>query len=315
MRLPEHLYLLEKKMKFYQLQQANFLFALSGGQDSLSLLAAFLELKKLYPLSIRCIHVHHGEGQNKDYRDQVLQHLQNLCEAEKLTLVCKKNRSKELCSEEDFRNFRWQCIYEEKQADELVVTAHHWRDQFESRMMHLIRGCGPEGLLAMQEYAEGIFRPLIECNEKQLKMFYQNHDFTVMQDPSNQDMSYFRNWLRHVWLPQLETAEKGSYHRMAQSLVNISEQWISKKASYQQWLHGEKLLRRFSLDLDFSHQLQVLSLFLRQNRIFGFQRGQLEEILKRLDCRKKDYIFSMLGRQWHVGPEEIVLLDQSADES
>lgn len=96
-----------------------------------------------------------------------------------------------------------------------VTVAHNADDQVETILHHLIRGSGPAGLRGMDAVArlappaEGkaslfVLRPLLDAPRQAIERYAALHGLAPMQDPSNEELIYTRNRLRHELLPLLE---------------------------------------------------------------------------------------------------------------
>lgn len=103
--------------------------------------------------------------------------------------------------------------------DAVIATAHTADDQAETLLLHLLRGSGLDGLagmrprqrLALGEGAEAehtpaapwLVRPLLGVPRTQILRYLETHGLAWREDPTNQDRTLTRNWLRHEILPQL----------------------------------------------------------------------------------------------------------------
>ena len=91
-----------------------------------------------------------------------------------------------------------------------VIVAHHADDQAETVLMRLLRGTGVMGLRGLQSVATvpfhphlPLWRPLLEITRQQIELYCQEHQLQPRHDASNDDLTYFRNRIRHRWLPAL----------------------------------------------------------------------------------------------------------------
>ncbi|MBW4968544.1 tRNA lysidine(34) synthetase TilS, partial [Pseudoalteromonas sp. CR1] len=80
-------------------------------------------------------------------------------------------------------------------------------DQAETLLFRLLRGAGVRGLAAMPVHrplADGhLVRPLLDASRAELEAYAQQHQLTWIQDPSNADSRFSRNYLRHRVVPVL----------------------------------------------------------------------------------------------------------------
>jgi tRNA(Ile)-lysidine synthase len=182
------------------------LIAYSGGLDSHVLLHLVSQLLSA-DYNIRAVHIHHGLQQQAD---AWVPHCQQICDGlniplhiEHLKLAIKKGES----LEEVARNARYAAFKKLLQKDELLLTAHHQNDQAETLLLQLFRGAGVQGLAAMPpitEFASGqLARPLLNESLQSLKDYAKKHQLDFIEDPSNKDNTFDRNFLRNEIIPQL----------------------------------------------------------------------------------------------------------------
>ncbi len=102
------------------------------------------------------------------------------------------------------RRARYAALAEILAPGECLLTAHHQDDQAETLLLQLLRGAGPHGLAAMPTaalFGSGAHvRPLLDFSRAQLVEYAREHDLRWIEDPSNFQVHYDRNHLRHqVW--------------------------------------------------------------------------------------------------------------------
>jgi|SRR5471030_1295933 len=182
--------------------------AFSGGLDSTVLLAALVQLRTgtYSDFSLRAIHVHHGLSQ---FADQWVAHARAFCqkfqvplEVVNVTLDAKKDGI-----EAAARAARYQAFADHLSAGETLLTAQHLDDQCETFLLALKRGSGPAGLSAMPAHSERngyrLLRPFLALSRHQLEQFAMNAGLQWIEDDSNQDPRFDRNFLRLNVLPTL----------------------------------------------------------------------------------------------------------------
>lgn len=106
------------------------------------------------------------------------------------------------------RQARYAVWEQQVQANQALLLAHHADDQVETVLYRLLRGAGSQGLSGMpvtRLLGEGILlRPLLTLGQEQLKDYAVQHNLQWVEDPSNADQIYDRNFLRHTIVPQLK---------------------------------------------------------------------------------------------------------------
>ena len=179
--------------------------AYSGGIDS----HVLLHLCQSAGLNIRAVHVHHGL---QDEADQWSTHSQSVCEQLNIPFTClhvDANPKEGESPEDAARNARYQALNDNLEVDEVLLTAHHQEDQAETLLLQLMRGAGPAGLAAMPE--EKVFgrarhvRPLLNFSKQQILQYAEENKLQWVEDPSNADINYDRNYLRNKVMPVLNS--------------------------------------------------------------------------------------------------------------
>ncbi|HEX6134550.1 MAG TPA: tRNA lysidine(34) synthetase TilS [Longimicrobiales bacterium] len=96
-----------------------------------------------------------------------------------------------------------------------VVTAHHADDQAETILLRLARGTGLPGLAGIPARRGNIVRPLLPFTRAELEAYATARRLRWREDPTNRDLRYVRNRIRHRVLPELERVHRGATRRIA----------------------------------------------------------------------------------------------------
>jgi tRNA(Ile)-lysidine synthase len=182
--------------------------AFSGGLDSTVLLDALVKLRdSQWPeMSLRAIHVHHGLSQ---FADSWVSHCTGFCQQRgvPLEVMRVKVESQQEGVEAAARKARYQAFASSLAGDECLLTAQHLNDQCETFLLALKRGSGPAGLSSMavdgirQHYR--LLRPLLSLSREQLEEYASAAGLSWIEDDSNSDARFDRNFLRLDVLPAL----------------------------------------------------------------------------------------------------------------
>lgn len=305
-----------KRIKENRLEDKKILVGLSGGLDSVVLLNS---LNRVHQGKVIAAHFHHGKDENHEsnvYRDQALNFCRELCSKNGITLITEES-SDFLSSESEMRDHR-RAFFDRvsfKFKVSILSLAHHKDDLLETRFIRLIRGTGPQGLSGMQTINEWktdrgliqIFRPLLRFTRKELTQYALDERLSYLEDPSNENSNYLRNWLRREWLPLLEKRHPGALDRISVSFQNladfIKDQEGGKIPSNVDLKEG--ISRSYFMSLSRADQLRLLAKgFLSLNRR-DFSQGQMEEIIKRLDNPQNELRFQVAGLVWIVNALQI----------
>jgi len=110
---------------------------------------------------------------------------------------------------------------------DLVLLAHHRRDQAETFLLQALRGAGPPGLAAMPRKAlrQSIHwaRPWLDRPREAIEAYVRRHRLGFIDDASNADPRWARNRLRLLVWPALLEAFPGSDERLAASAQRSQE--------------------------------------------------------------------------------------------
>ncbi|CRM13099.1 MULTISPECIES: tRNA lysidine(34) synthetase TilS [Pseudomonas] len=200
--------------------------AFSGGLDStvlLHLLASLPETETLPPLG--AIHVHHGLQAAADAWPS---HCQSICDSLGIPLRVMRVRVQPGASlERAARDARYQAFTEVIGAGEVLLTGQHRDDQAETLLFRLLRGAGVRGLSAMpaqRPLAAGyLVRPLLDVAKGELEAYAHEHQLKWIEDPSNADPRFSRNYLRHHVFPTLTKRWPQAVIRLARTAEHLSE--------------------------------------------------------------------------------------------
>ncbi|TDQ59456.1 tRNA(Ile)-lysidine synthase [Mesocricetibacter intestinalis] len=230
-----------------------FLVAFSGGLDSTALLLLFTKLRQKQPhFEFRAIHIHHALS---PHADAWLAHCRRLCASLEIPFIAERVKvEKSQGIEAGAREARYRAIASHLLAGETLVTAHHLQDQSETFLLALKRGSGLQGLSAMQVrshlFQMPLLRPLLNISRPQLEEYLQREmpSLRWVEDESNLDNRYERNFLRNDILPRLrrrwphfdKSVQRAAQHCFEQQqLLNelLAEEFERRYCSQRQCLN------------------------------------------------------------------------------
>lgn len=185
---------------------------LSGGLDSTVLLHALLNLAPDFQRPLLAVHIHHGLSPNADaWAAQV----QALCTKLAVPLeVHHVTVAREASLEAAARVARYAAFGKTLRAGDALLLAQHQDDQAETVLFRLLRGAGVTGLGAMQaatrfaltaDVSVPQWRPMLGVSRAALEHYAAAHALVWVEDESNRDTRYARNFLRQEIFPRLKT--------------------------------------------------------------------------------------------------------------
>ncbi|MEM0652595.1 tRNA lysidine(34) synthetase TilS [Klebsiella huaxiensis] len=205
-----------------------FLLAFSGGLDSTVLLHRLVRWREQDPtIQLRAIHIHHGLSANAD---GWVAHCQQVCQQWQVPLLVERVvlGDEGLGIEAHARQARYQAFRMALLPGEALVTAQHLDDQCETFLLALKRGSGPTGLSAMSGESNfagtKLLRPLLNERRESLYQWAMTHQLTWIEDESNQDDAYDRNFLRLRIVPLLSARWPHFAEAVARSACLCGEQ-------------------------------------------------------------------------------------------
>jgi len=179
--------------------------ALSGGMDSTVLLSLCAKVREERPITLHAVYIHHGLNPKAD--DWAAE-CADRCAAFNIPFTIKKVNATSLpgqSPEDVARKARYEALAELLPKNAYLLTAHHVEDQAETVLLQLLRGAGSKGLSAMHRIkplGRGFHaRPLLQVERSRLKKYAELEQLTWIEDESNHNLQFTRNFLRHTILP------------------------------------------------------------------------------------------------------------------
>ncbi|WP_211211596.1 tRNA lysidine(34) synthetase TilS [Gilvimarinus chinensis] len=203
---------------------SRWLVGFSGGLDSTVLLHSLSAAQLGVP--VIAVHVHHGLSPNADSWQR---HCQTVCDSLQVPLLTQRLGLHSATGnlEERARQARYQAINELTQPGDVVLLGHHRDDQAETLLYRLMRGAGVKGLAAMGEQRHlgnvSLWRPLLNYSRAELLAYAREQDLQWIEDESNEQLHFDRNYLRQQVLPALTERWPEASKAMAQSAEHCRE--------------------------------------------------------------------------------------------
>jgi tRNA(Ile)-lysidine synthase len=195
----------------------------SGGLDS-SVLLHWLKQHLPKSAQLRAIHVHHGLHADAD---AWLAHCQTVCDAAGIELHGLRIELNEPQRniEAQARKARFAAFQSRLAEGDTLALAHHADDVAETLLLRLMRGAGSRALANMQTHGQfgalRLWRPLLGNSRNDLLAYARAQDLPFIEDGSNADLRFDRNFLRHMILPQLDARFGHVQQRLLHSATQL----------------------------------------------------------------------------------------------
>ena len=177
-----------------------------------------------------------------------------------------------------------------------VAVAHHADDQIETILMNLLRGTGMRGMLGMQvvslpnPWSDSIplLRPFLGIGKDQILEYVNEHQLNPLIDPSNAELIYQRNRIRHELIPLLERLAPGFRQRLLQTAEILSgDEQALEEITESTW--------KSCLEDQSDHQIQLNREVFRKSSP-SIQRRLIRRTLKILRPEFRELSFQQVKR-------------------
>ena len=247
----------------------NIFVAFSGGADSVCLLYILNKLIKENPeyseYSLNAIHINHNIRKKESIRDENF--CKNFCMEYGINLISIKvdvpdfAKKYSLGIEEAARICRYN-IFKKVCGNNKIFLAHHLNDQAETIVLNIIRGSGIAGLSGMQDitylnFSNNLYddyfkkfdkkgnindntslticRPLLKISKEQILKYIKNEGLNFVNDTTNFDDNYTRNFVRLKVMPLFEKVNKKSLNH----IYDLAKLANDADRDYKKWASDE----------------------------------------------------------------------------
>ncbi len=201
--------------------------ALSGGLDSVVLLHALATLRERLGVPVDALHVHHGlhpdAGRWQLFCERLGRDLGVGVQTLRVDVASGSGESPEAAA----REARYRALATLLSEGDVLLSAQHRDDQAETVLLQLLRGSGPSGLAAMPAEAPlgagRLVRPLLGFGRAELQAYAREQGLAWIEDPSNEDTRFDRNFLRREVIPLLRRRWPALDRTLSRSAAHCAE--------------------------------------------------------------------------------------------
>ncbi len=208
----------------------NVLIGVSGGADSMALLHVILQNREKINSNFKVLHVDH---QLKHESKAWVRVVRDYCESHGMPFECVEvdvpawgNNEEQAARKARYAEFA-------KQDFDTIMLAHHANDQMETFFLKLFRGSGAKGLRCMSkkspcwfDMTKNVVRPFLSVKRSEIEHYVEVNGIPYVTDPSNADLRYDRNWIRHELIPLLEERNSAADINILKSVEIQSETYL-----------------------------------------------------------------------------------------
>lgn len=202
---------------------STYLLAISGGADSMALLALFQQNQ----FSFQVAHVNYKlRGENSDLDQKIVE---DFCTKNEIQFhlyeVSAADNQPTNSIQTWARKIRYQFFKEIQNHEnlEFLVTAHHLNDDLETFLINLSRGSGLVGLSGIPAQKNNILRPLLPFSKKEIYNYLAENKIPFREDESNKKSDYLRNKIRNEIVPKLEETNEHFLSNFQKSLTYLQQ--------------------------------------------------------------------------------------------
>lgn len=288
----------------------NILLAVSGGIDSMVMLHLFAKAK----VNIGVAHVNFGlRGAESDADEKLVEDVaKNFSVPFFSTRVDTKKYAteKKLSTQEAARDLRYNWFEEimETEGYDVVATAHHLNDSFETVLYNLVKGTGIDGMTGIAPKNENIVRPLLFATHGMIVQWAKENQVKWREDVSNASDDYSRNLIRNRVIPELEKINPSlintfinSQARLLSTAEILQKQVEKFKADFTRQDRADIVIEKEAVA---KADLAVVDQLLKK---YGFNIQQVKDILNVLNEEKTGKLFSSTDFQLNIDRDQVII--------
>lgn len=229
----------------------HYIVAFSGGLDSTVLLHGLHLIASELGATLAAVHVDHGLSPDSRLWAR---HCEAFCEERgipsesiRLDLQCEQGESIEARA----REARYRALASRMRTGDALLTAHHQDDLAETFLLRALRGSGIEGLAAItpaRTFHPGwLLRPMLGVGRSELERYANDLGLVWVEDPSNEQSRFDRNYLRHTVMPVI----RKRWPSASETLSRAAENCADSLEAFSEWAESDlvAITRGDSLDI------------------------------------------------------------------
>ena len=292
-------------------KKPHFLLAVSGGIDSMVLLNFFQKNHESFTFSVA--HINHNYHSDSKKMENLVK---NQCDKMNSDLIIENIFLKEVNSniESNFRKMRYSKLEEIRKRikADFILTAHHADDQVETILMKILNSSGVEGLQGLRKLNQNIIRPMFNISKREISDYASLNNVKFIDDPTNCDDLFTRNFLRMNVIPQLKKIKNDIHIPFNNFTDRIDEVHDLITFNVQNFCNSDSyIVRKNTIEINKS-EFYTLP-FLAQLRIISNLCLNTKNSFSKTDIREiKDLFRKNLSGSSKVLNEKTILVDRNS---
>ncbi len=198
------------------------LVAVSGGPDSTALLSILRDLVPAFAFNLAVAHFDHGWRADSAGDAEFVSDLATRWGYRAIIGHARPDLPR---TEDAARNARYAFLRQTAAAEHCsaIALGHTQDDQAETVLLHLLRGSGAHGLAGMRHRTADLARPLLDIPRPDIEAYLRERQLTPRRDPSNEQLEFTRNRVRHVLLPAIDAFDPAARRLLARTAELLGE--------------------------------------------------------------------------------------------
>ena len=287
------------KNKLKKFKNKSFVVAVSGGPDSLALVALSQAYSLEKKIKFHYVLINHNIRKNSSSEAEKVK---NLLKKNKINLTIISNKieiNKNIQSNARKIRYKKLSTYCQKKKVKILLTAHNLEDQVETFFIRLSRGSGLKGLSSMKlitqlEKNVYLYRPLLDIKKNALIKISKAVFNKYFKDPSNKDNKFMRTRIRSLEKPLKKSGI--SYDQIYKSINNLaSSEAILEKYFIKitketiKWSKNEILINFHKFN-DFDKEIKIRminrSIKVLKKNYYDSRSKKVVNLIKKLEDKK-----------------------------
>jgi tRNA(Ile)-lysidine synthase len=252
-----------------------YVVAVSGGVDSVALLDI---LRQKPGLELVVAHFDHGIRPDSA-KDRKL--VERLASSYGLPFIYKEGNLGSEASEAVAREARYRFLKKvvNENSAEAIITAHHQDDLLETVILNMLRGTGRKGLTSLASNTE-VLRPLLRTTKVDLIKYAEDNGLLWREDPTNSDISYLRNYVRHNILSKFNETDKTRLLEVVMGMETTNQE-LDKilNEMLESQVHNGTVERKWFNQLPHSLAKEFIASWLRKEGLRDFDSATIERLV------------------------------------